>query len=134
MKTHPWELTQKEWYAERDRIRPCTAATRFHDGWRHSASEAVKNSERLQWLLFGVTQDASDRLNAASRHEIQLTPEEVDDLLDRVNTRVTHRDVINKALREGWNVPIEVLSDYPDLIEELDNSAKEHALELQQFH
>ena len=29
MKTYPWELTKKEWNAERDRIRPCTAATRF---------------------------------------------------------------------------------------------------------
>jgi len=131
MKTYPWELTKKEWNAERDRIRPCTAATRFTG---RSASEATGNSERLEWLLFGVTQGAADRLNAAARHEIVLTPEEVNDLLDRVNTPVTHRDVIDKAMRDGWNVQAEVLSDYPDLIEQLDNGAKEHALELQQFH
>ncbi|WP_240533826.1 hypothetical protein [Aeromonas veronii] len=37
------------------------------------------------------------------------------EITDRLETPVTHRDVIDKALAEGKPVPQAVLSDYPDL-------------------
>lgn len=108
----PWQLSLKEWSREREAIRPNVAQSRLT---RKSKSEAVRNGERLEYLTYGVTKAASQRLKEASEVKVTLPKDEVDSLLERVNTPVSHRDVIEKALAEGKPVPPEVLADYPDI-------------------
>ncbi len=108
----PWQMRAAEWMAVREEVRPCYAQSKFT---RNSASQAIAQHEKLVWLVYGVTDAAKDRLNAARRGEVALTSDELEILRDRINTPVFHKDVVMKALSEGKPVPAEVLSDYPDL-------------------
>lgn len=108
----PWQMTAKEWATERDAVRPNVAQSRFT---KASSGEAIGNHERLQHLLYGVTDEARQRLNDAKDGKVKLSRDEVDELMDRINTPVHHADVIAKAVAEGKPVPPEVLADYPDL-------------------
>lgn len=105
----PWEMTKKEWDRERDAVRPNTAQSKFTNA---SKSEAVSSHQRLTELLYGVSNQASEKLRAAMDGEITLTPRELEDITDRLNTPVRHRDVVEKALSEGKPVPGDVLREY----------------------
>lgn len=106
----PWQMTKEEWNRERESVRPDYVQARFTKG---SGSQAVASANRLQFLLFGVRSAEKNRLDAAAAKEIKLTRDEVDDLLDCINTPVSHYDVVVKALAEGCPVQQEVLSAYP---------------------
>jgi len=108
----PWQMTAKEWNSAVESTRPEVAQSR---PTKNDKSTAVSNGIKGEVLRYGVAENAAERLRAAQRGEIDLTPEETDKLLERVNARVTHKDVIEKALAEGKPVPAEVLADYPDL-------------------
>lgn len=109
----PWQMTRSEWAAERERVTPDTAQSRWTRG---SASQAIAKMERLLWLLYGIGDKERAILKQAQKGEIVLSSEEVDDLMERINTNDPHRFVIEKALAEGKPVPPEVLADYPDLL------------------
>lgn len=82
----PWQMTRKEWEAERAKATPNTAQSNYT---RNSGSEAVRKFERFMFLRYGAR--PSD------------------------GYAVRHRDVIAKALSERRDVPAEVMADYPDL-------------------
>ena len=111
-KKEPWQMSRKEWDAAREAVRPNVAQSRFTNA---SASEAVGNHERLQNLLYGVTDSARQRLRDAQDGKVKLSRDEVDDLMDRINMPVHHADVVAKAVAEGKPVPAEVLAEYPEL-------------------
>lgn len=103
--SEPWQMTLQAWNSE-------VSASRAGS---NSGSEAAARFKRLEFLKYGVTDWASEKLAAAQRGEVKLTQEELAEITDRLETPVTHRDVIDKALAEGKPVPQAVLSDYPDL-------------------
>lgn len=109
----PWQLTRLEWSNARDEVRVSGVPEHIT---RRSGSEMVRRMEKLEWLLFGVRNHIRERLHAAQDGEITLKEGEADELLELINTPVDHRDVIEKALREGCPVPSAVLADYPDLV------------------
>lgn len=108
----PWQMTLQAWNSE-------VSASRAGSGiglpTRNSGSESVARFKRFEFLKYGVTDWASEKLAAAQRGEIKLTQEALAEITDRLETPVTHRDVIDKALAEGKPVPQAVLLDYPDL-------------------
>lgn len=108
----PWAMTAAEWDSATDRARACNAQSNFT---RNSGAEAVAMAKESERLRFGVRSCDTARLNAAIRGEVKLSPQELEALTDRLQTRVTHRDVIAKAVKEGMPVPAEVLAEYPDL-------------------
>lgn len=108
----PWQMTRKEWDAAREKVRPEVVQS---DVTKASSSRAVANIKALEHLLYGVTDTASEKLRAAAKGDISLTPDEVEALTDRLERKVSHRDVVEKALAEGKPVPKNVLADYPDL-------------------
>lgn len=110
----PWEMTAKEWDNERENL---AGKNRQENFTRKSGSEEVARLNNLKNLLYGVTDEASSKMKQAAKEEITLTPEEVKRYDERLNTPVTHRDVVEKALSEGKQVPENVLADYPDLAE-----------------
>lgn len=109
----PWQMTRAEWRAAREEVRVSGVPERVTRG---SGSDMVWRIERLEWLIFGVRDHIRARLNAAQKGEVKLNDGEAEDLLELINTPVDHRDVIEKALREGCPVPSGVLAEYPDLI------------------
>lgn len=109
----PWRMTAIEWQRARDALRPCHVQKAVT---RASGSQEAARHDRLQALLYGVCDAARYLLAAAGRKEVALSSDEVDALLERLETPVTHRDVVEKALHEGKAVPGEVLADYLDLI------------------
>ncbi len=111
-KKEPWEMTKGEWDKERAKVRPETFGSAPH---KASISREVAQMKRLEELLYGVSDEASAKMKAAIRGEIKLTPEEVEQYQERINTPIFHKDVVAKALSEGKSVPPEVLADYPDL-------------------
>lgn len=110
--SEPWQMTLQTWNSE-------VSASRAGSGiglpTRNSGSDSVARFKRFEFLKYGVTDWASEKLAAAQRGEITLTQEALAEITDRLETPVTHRDVIDKALAEGKPVPQAVLSDYPDL-------------------
>ncbi len=105
----PWKMTKKQWNAERERIRPNVAQSNFT---KASGSQAATSMKRLEWLTYGAKKDAQDKLRAAERGEIKLKRDEVDDLLEEINSPVSHEDVVRKAIREGKQVPENVRAEY----------------------
>lgn len=110
--SEPWQMTQKQWNKERESVRPNIAQSR---PTKASGFQAAASAKRLDKLLYGVTDDASAKIKAARLGEITLSKDEVDTLTERLAAPVTHKDVVQKAITEGKQVPTEVLSDYPDL-------------------
>ncbi len=110
--TQPWMLTSAEWNKKRSEASPSGSQGNFT---RASGNEAVSRATLLEWLKFGVNDDARLQLNRAEAGEIKLTRDEVDHLLSQINTPVTHEAVVAKAVREGLSVPANVLAEYPAL-------------------
>lgn len=94
----PWQMTRAEWNAERDRLRPDYAQSNFT---RASGSEAIARLNRAEWLRFDVRAEDSARMNAAARGEVTLSPDELEALHDRLQSRVTYDDVIARAVCLG---------------------------------
>ena len=118
----PWQMTLDEWDKERAKIRPET----FGDSpAKASISKETKRIKRLEYLLYGVTDEATNKMKKAIKGEITLTPDEVNVLQERIDAPVFHQDVIEKALSEGKPVPAEVLADYPNLQKQKSTPAKE---------
>lgn len=108
----PWQMTAAEWDTARENVKPEVAQSNFT---KASGSQAVARNKTLNDLLYGVTDEASQKIKAAAKGEITLTAEELDRHTTRLQDRVTHRDVIEKAISEGKTIAPEVLADYPDL-------------------
>lgn len=108
----PWQLTQKEWNSAVSASRAGSGIGTFT---RNSGNEAAAKFERLAFLRYGVIDWAREKVLAAQKGDIKITPDELAEITDRLETPVSHRDVIDKALVEGKNVPLVVLADYPDL-------------------
>lgn len=108
----PWQMTKQAWDTA---VSTSRAGSSLGNFTRTSGNEAAAKFERLAFLRYGVTDWAREKLSAAQKGEIKITPDELAEITDRLETTVSHRDVIDKALVEGKNVPMEVLSDYPDL-------------------
>lgn len=108
----PWQMTREEWTHSHEATKPDNLQTDYS---RRSKSEAVAKFNEGERLRYGVVKYASERVEAAIRGEIELSREETEVLMDRINTLVSHKDVVEKALSEGKPVPPEVLADYPDL-------------------
>lgn len=106
---HPWQLTRNEWDAERERLRPDVAQSRFT---RTTSSQMASKSQRLQWLIGDVRRNDREQLARAGRGEIAMSAQDVEDALDRINTPVRHQDVVAWALAVGFDVPANVLRDY----------------------
>lgn len=109
----PWKMTAKLWYGRMNQIKGTEVQARFT---RSSSSESINRMESLTAMRFDVHGAATKRLELAKKGEIKLSKEEVDDLLDQLATQVTHQMVVEKAMREGYPVPEEVLADYPDIL------------------
>lgn len=108
----PWQMTEAEWDAERESVRPNSVQSRFT---KSSGSEATVKALRLEFLLSGVRDGDKARWNEASAGSIKLDRDEVEDIFERLNTPVRHSDIVIKALAEGLPVPAEVLACYSDL-------------------
>lgn len=114
----PWEMTRAEWEKERELIRPSLhALEKSKQGPRGKAqtNKEVARTNRLNHLLGGVTDEASSALKEATLGKRKLTSDEVEKFTDRIDRPVTHRDVVEKAVREGKAVPDAVLSEYKDI-------------------
>jgi hypothetical protein len=108
----PWKMTLQDWNRE---ISVNLAGSAISDTKRNSSSVVVSQIKRLEYLTYGVTDWAGEKLGAAQRGVVKLTTDELTEITDRLERPVTHRDVIDKALTEGKPVPQEVFADYPDL-------------------
>lgn len=108
----PYELTKKDWESKKEDSKSNYVQSNYT---RNSKSEAVRKFNQLQWLNYGAHDELSQKLKAAMDGDIEMTPEEADDIQFELSKPVTHYDVIKKALKEGKKVPPEVLEDYPDL-------------------
>lgn len=108
----PWQMSRAEWEGAREATRPEVAQSNFT---RASGSQAAAQLREVERLTFGVSKEASERLRAAAKNGERIPAAELDALMERVNTRVSHRDVVEKAVRDGLPVPAEVLAEYPDL-------------------
>lgn len=110
---HPWQMSSAEWNQAREDLRPNGVQERVT---RNSASNDIARAQGLERLLFGVRDAVRDQMLAAQRGEIKLSREEADVLLELINTPVSHKEVVEKAIREGLPVPSSVLEEYPDLV------------------
>jgi predicted RNA methylase len=108
----PWQMTLQEWDTAVNTERNGGSIGGFT---RNAGSQMAARFEQLEVLRYGVIQWAREKFAAAQKGDIKITKEELDEITERLDTPVTHRDVVNKALLEGKNVPKEVLADYPDL-------------------
>lgn len=111
----PYEMTQKEWDTARDNVKSETFGS---SPAKNSISKEVGKHNQLLKLLYGVRDEISQKMKDAIDGKTKLTPDEVNDYQEKLNTPVQHRDVIEKALKEGKTIPKEVLKDYPDLLKE----------------
>lgn len=125
----PWEMTKAEWDKERAAIRPETFGS---SPAKASVAGEVGRSAALKRLLYGVHDEASAKLNAATKGKLDLSPDDVEELQSTLNTPTQHRHVIEKALSEGKPVPENVLADYPDLAKKFAPQTKE-AAEMRDF-
>lgn len=87
----PWEMTRREWIDEWDKNRAETFDTRNK---RSGAAASIARIQRGEFLNYGLKGEKT-----AVGYE-----------------RPDHRQIVEKALREGKPVPQEVLRDYPDLL------------------
>lgn len=108
----PWQLVKKNWEQELASSRAGTGIGGFTRG---GGNELAAKMARAEFLRYGVSDWARDKLAAAQSGSIKLSPEDLAAITDRLETSVSHRDVVDKALGEGKRVPQEVLADYPDL-------------------
>lgn len=108
----PWEMSSAEWNKVVEGLRPETAQSKFT---KSSGTEAVRRIAEGERLRYGVTTEASEKLKAAQKGEIKLSKGELESLTDRLETRVTHADVIKKAIKDGKPVPASVIAEYPEL-------------------
>jgi conjugative element/phage-associated large polyvalent protein/ADP-ribosyltransferase-like protein len=108
----PWQMAGSEWRRANDLLMADNAQSILT---KASGSQAVYRHKERERLRYGVSDDASKKMKAAQRGEIKLSAEELETLTDRLETRVNHKDVIEKALKEGKSIPAEVLAEYPDL-------------------
>lgn len=106
---HPWQLTRAQWEAERERIRPDVAQSRFTSA---TASQMSRAAARLQWLIGDVHRVEREQLARATRGEITMSREDAEEILERINARVFHHDVVAWAQANGRDVPPEVLREY----------------------
>ncbi len=107
----PWQMTLQGWNSDVSAFR---AGSVIGLQTPNSGTDGGV-LKQLEFLQYGVTDWASQKLASAQRGEVTLTQEELAEITDRLETPVTHRDVIDKALMEGKPVPQAVLLDYPDL-------------------
>ena len=111
-KKEPWEMTKGEWEEAREGVKPDTAQKNFT---RRSEAEATARHKELERLLYGARDEIKTKLKDAQAGKIKMSSEDAEELQEILNTRIKHKDVIDKALKEGKPVPEEVLKDYPDL-------------------
>ena len=57
-------------------------------------------------MMYGVKWEAKRKMLAAANREVVLSKSELSDLERVLRTPVTHRDVIEKALKDGQPVPL----------------------------
>lgn len=86
----PWQLTARQWSDARDSYR-----------WDDNGSGPTPTKSR-----------ATANVVQVQRLSLNLNPQDADTGMSR---RVTHRDVIEAALKAGKDIPAEVLAEYPDL-------------------
>ena len=108
----PWEMTKEEWVDEREKVKSETFGSA---PGKASISKEVGKISRVEELLYGVNESAKQKIKDAVAGKIKLSEKEAAELQDQLDTPVTHRRVIEKALSEGKPVPKEVLADYPNL-------------------
>ena len=115
----PWEMTAKEWESARENAKPNTAQSRPSKNDASTAARRMSDVERLTYDVRKADQAAIKEYAAAIKQgrKPSISDAEARDIIDRINTPVFHRDVIEKALKDGKPVPAEVLADYPDLAE-----------------
>lgn len=110
--TLPWQMVKSVWESDLAASRAGTGIGTFT---RAGGNEIAAKLQRAEFLRFGVSDWAGEKLAAAQRGDIKVSPEELAQITERLETPVSHRDVVDKALAEGLRVPLEVLADYPDL-------------------
>jgi len=108
----PWQMPKKLWQQE---LAASRAGTGIGGFTRNGGNELADKIGKAEFLRFGVSDWARDKLVAAQSGVIKLTADELAEITERLESPVTHRDVVDKALVEGLRVPKEVLADYPDL-------------------
>ncbi len=85
--------------------------------WDKAMGDAVEDNvdSEMVYLRFGVLDNAAafarDVVSGRQRIDIQSW----EDLRDTLNSPVTHRQVVEKALKENQPVPEYVLNDYYDI-------------------
>ena len=115
----PWQMTKKVWGLEREACRANVVQSNFT---RSSGAEAQRRMERLEFLMFGVHDEAraivNERADAikAGRPSIYIV-EQAREAYDSLQQWVTHRMVVERALSLGLPVPPTSLVEYPDLAE-----------------
>jgi len=84
---------------------------------REAWEQALRSGddERAAGLRDGVTKWAREKLAAHESGQARLSDDDLAEVTERLNTPVTHRSVVEKALAEGQEVPVTVLADYPDM-------------------
>ena len=109
----PYLMARKEWETLKESLHPCSTQNNFT---RSTSSEMVSKLRKVQFLNYGVGDDARALLKKVKAYEVTLhSEEERADLIEKLNTVTTHLMVIQKALQEGKTIPVEVLADYPHL-------------------
>lgn len=89
----PWQMSRAQWESE------------------VAAGDAVQ----VEHLNYGVQAWAQEKMQAHERGEIVLEGGELEDVTERLNTPVTHRDVVEKALAESHEVSAQILAEYSDM-------------------
>lgn len=89
----PWQMTRGEW----------------------EQAVAQGDDARVSRLRDDVTKWAQERLDLHEGGNAPLSEADLAEVMDRLNTPVTHLDVIEKALAEGKEIPAAVMADYPDM-------------------
>lgn len=121
---HPWEMSRMEWNEAKDQLRPNQQGTGGDSvGSTRAASLAgilshVKViAEEREWLYYGLTPTYTVYSETGAPMIVSEKPKvTMGKLLDDwTENNVSHRDVVEKALRDGMNVPPKALLDYTDL-------------------
>lgn len=97
----PWEMTRDVWEAAMYEAR--------------TSEPSPSSRAREEFLEFEVNRWAIDRMAMHESGELPLSAAELESVSERMNTAVTHRDVIDRALSQQLPVPRHVLRDYPEL-------------------
>ncbi|WP_323025782.1 strawberry notch C-terminal domain-containing protein [Castellaniella sp.] len=105
---------------ERQQASETPAQTGTLAAWQMSREQweqalALGEGAQVADLRFGVMQWARDKLAAHESGEEVLAEGDLAEVIERINSPVSHRDVIEKALAEGLSVPAAVLAEYPDI-------------------